>query len=99
MEIGVSKTREKMKQVVDWGAAVWAGLIGGIVFLLINMILTSLYLGSPWVIFRLIASVVMGSSVLTTPATFNPAIFLVSLIVHIPLSIIYACIIAIILHR
>jgi hypothetical protein len=96
----VSKARERMKQVVDWGAAIWAGLIGGIVFLLINMILTSVYLGSPWVIFHLIASILMGSGVIIpAAATFNPAIFLVSLIVHILLSIICACIIAIILHR
>jgi hypothetical protein len=95
----VSKASERMRQVVDWGAAIWGGLVGGIVFLLINMVLTSVYSGSPWFIFRLIASIVMGSGVVTPAAAFNPAIFFVSLIIHIPMSIIFACIIAIILHR
>ncbi len=95
----MNKASARMKQVVDWGAAIWAGLIGGIVFLLVTMILTSVYSGSPWVIFRLMASILMGSSVITPAATFNPAILFVTLVVHIPLSIIYACIIAIILHR
>jgi hypothetical protein len=88
-----------MKQVVDWSAAVWAGVISGAIFLVVNMILTAIYFGSPWVITRLIASIVMGSAVLTPPDTFDPAIFVVSLIVHFLLSIIFACILAVVLHR
>ncbi len=95
----MSQTSTKMRQVVDWSAAVWAGLIAGTIFLLINMLLTSIYLGSPWVIVRLIASVLMGKGVLPPPATFDPAIFIVSLVVHIPLSILFSCLLAIILHR
>jgi len=95
----MSQTSTKMRQVVDWSAAVWAGLISGIIFLLVNMLLTAVYLGSPWVIVRLIASVLMGKGVLPPPATFDPAIFIVSLIVHIPLSIGFSCLLAIIFHR
>ena len=95
----MSQTAAKMRQVVDWSAAVWAGVISGIIFLVINMILTAIYLGSPWIIVRLIASVVMGNAVLPPPATFDVSIFIASLIVHIPLSIAFSCLLAIILHR
>ena len=95
----MGQSNVRMKQVVDWSAAVWAGLISGIVFLLANMVLTNVYLGSPWVIVRLLASIVMGPGVLPPPATFSVSTFLVSLIVHVPLSIGFASLIAIVLHR
>jgi hypothetical protein len=95
----MGQTKVKMRQVVDWRAAVWAGLISGIVFLLINMILTAIYVGSPWIVVRLVASVVMGTRALPPPATFDFGIFAVSLIVHLPLSIGFACLIAVVLHR
>jgi hypothetical protein len=95
--MGQSKVR--MKQLVDWSAAVWAGLISGIVFLLANMILTAVYLGSPWVIVRLLSSIILGPGVLPPPATFSVSTFLVSLAVHLPLSIGFACLIAVVLHR
>lgn len=98
-ETRVSQVRVKMKQVVDWRATLWAGLISGIIFLAINMVLTAMYVGSPWVITRLIASIVMGEGVLPPPATFDPVVFAVSILVNFVLSIIFACVIAIILHR
>jgi len=95
----MSQIKVKMRQVVDWSAAVWAGVISGIIFLVISMLLAAIYIGSPWVITRLIASVVMGSGVLPPPATFDLTIFIVSVIVQLLLSIAFACILAIIFHR
>jgi len=95
----MSPTKIKMRQVVDWRAAVWAGVISGVVFLVINMLLTKFYVGSPWVIVRLAASLVMGTRVVPPPATFDAAILLAALAVHVPLSILFASIIAAILHR
>lgn len=95
----MSKTKTKMRQVVDWRAAMWAGVISGIIFLGMNMTLTAIYVSSPWVVVRLIASVVLGKTVLPPPATFDVAIFIVSLIVHLALSIGFACLLAIIIHR
>ncbi|MCI0454121.1 MAG: hypothetical protein L0Y68_03890 [Candidatus Dadabacteria bacterium] len=88
-----------MRQVVDWSAAVWAGVISGVVFLLISMLLAYVYIGSPWVITRLIASIVMGPDVLPPPATFDATIFIVSVIINLILSIAFACILATIFHR
>jgi hypothetical protein len=41
----------------------------------------------------------MGTRALPPPATFDFGIFAVSLIVHLPLSIGFACLIAVVLHR
>jgi hypothetical protein len=95
----MSGINKKMTQVVDWSAAVWSGVISGVIFLAISMLLTYIYIGSPWVINRLIASVVMGPNVLPPPATFDATIFIVSIIVQLLLSLTFACIIAIIFHR
>lgn len=89
----------RVRQVVDWSAAVWAGLIAGIAFLLINIILTAISGGYPWLLSRLIASIVMGSRALPPPVGFDFFIFFTSLIVHLPLSILFACLIATVIHR
>ena len=91
--------RMQLKQVVDWRAAVWAGVVAGVVFLFVSMVLTSVYLGSPWVMVRLIASIVMGEAVLPPPATFELGIFGAALAVHLAFSIVFACLIAYVLHR
>lgn len=88
-----------LRQVVDWRAAIWAGVASGLAFLLVNMLLTQIYLGSPWIIVRLAASVLMGQGVLPPPATFDLGIFLSALLVHFFLSIVFACVIAFVLHR
>jgi hypothetical protein len=95
----MSPAKVKIRQVVDWRAAIWAGLISGVVFLIINMLLTKFFVGSPWVSVRLVASIIMGGRALPPPASFDLDIFLTALAVHIPLSIAFASIIAVILHR
>jgi hypothetical protein len=89
----------RFRQALDWTAAVWAGLISGVVFLIVAMILTSVYLGSPWVIPRLTASVLLGPGVLPPPATFQAGIVGVGVLVHLCLSVLFAYVIAFTLHR
>jgi hypothetical protein len=95
----VSETTVKMRPVVDWSAALWAGVISGIVFLLANLLLTALTLGSPWIVLRILASIVLGSRVLPPPATFDLGIAVVALLVNLALSIFFAGLIALIIHR
>lgn len=89
----------KMKQVVDWSAALWGGIIAGIIFLIVNMVLTASYVGSPWVVIRLVAAIVLGPQVLPPPASFQLTQFIIAMIIHLILSIGFASIIAIALHR
>jgi hypothetical protein len=95
----MGRVTAKMRQVMDWSAAIWAGAISGVIYLILNMILTSAYTGSPWLPVRLIASIMMGQGVLPPPASFDAVIFIIAFVLHICLSIGYACLIAGILHR
>ncbi|MDX1523060.1 MAG: hypothetical protein R3264_15650 [Anaerolineae bacterium] len=89
-----------MRQVVDWSAAIWAGLVAGLVFLLFNLFLTPVFAsGNAWVIIRLLASIVLGEGILAPPATFNLAALIVALLTNFVLSIAFSLLLAIIIHR
>jgi hypothetical protein len=79
----------------DWGAAVWAGVIAGAVFLMMEMILVATVGGeSPWAPPRMMAAMVLGEGVLPPPATFDFGIVMAAMIIHFVLSLIYAFILA-----
>ncbi len=88
-----------MRQLVDWRAAVASGLVSGSVFLALAMFLSSEFIGSPWVVVRWFASILMGTGVLPPPAGFDVRIFFSAIAVHFSFSIVLACIIAFVLHR
>jgi hypothetical protein len=48
---------------------------------------------------RRVAAIVLGEGVLPPPATFDLTIFLVALLLHLFLSVIYALVLAFIIHR
>lgn len=91
--------RRHIRQLVDWRAAIIAGLVAGVVLLALEMLFTARAVGSPWIFVRMLAAVVLGPKVLAPPATFAPGIFAAALLVHLPLSIAFACVIAFVLHR
>jgi hypothetical protein len=75
----------------DLRATLGAGVIAGIIFLALEMILWPLLgLGSTWVPVRMIAAILLGPGVLPPPSTFHPGIFLAALLVHFSLSTVYA---------
>jgi hypothetical protein len=82
---------------IDWRAGVYAGLIGGVVFLILEMSMVWLFMGeSPWAPPRMIAAIVLGEGVLPMPpdkpATFSFGIVMTAMIIHFVLSIIYGLI-------
>ena len=91
----------RLRQVVDWRAAIGAGVAAGLMFMLLQMALRGLLIdgGGLWVFPRYVAAMVMGEGVLPPPASFNLAAAVVSLIIHFILSILYALILAFIIHR
>jgi hypothetical protein len=90
----------RMRQITDVSAAIWGGLIAGLAYLIIQIIMAVWLLGSsPWVTFRWNAAIVLGQDVLPPPAGFSFGIVLVGLIVHFALSIIFSLILAFIIHR
>jgi uncharacterized membrane protein YagU involved in acid resistance len=84
-----------MGKTIDWKAAVWAGIIAGLVFMILEMLLVQLAgEGSMWGPPRMMAAIVMGREILPPPATFDAGVFIVAMIVHFVLSLVYAFILA-----
>ena len=91
---------QRMRQIVDWSASIWAGLGAGTIFLLLNLILIPAFIGgNAWVVIRLLASIMLGSDILAPPATFNLPALIAALIVHFALSIIFSMLITLTIHR
>jgi hypothetical protein len=85
--------REERRHI-DWRAGVYAGLIAGAVFLILEMGMVWLFRGeSPWAPPRMIAAMVLGEGVLPMPpekpATFSLGILATAMVIHFLLSIIY----------
>jgi hypothetical protein len=79
---------------IDWRGGVYAGLVAGVVFLILEMGMVRLFMGeSPWAPPRMIAAIVLGEGVLPMPpdkpATFSLGIVLTAMVIHFLLSIIY----------
>lgn len=85
---------------INWKAAIVAGLIAGLVFLVLEMLMVPLFMGgSPWGPPRMIGAIGIGQSALPPPATFSLPIVAVAIIVHFVLSVIYAVVLAFIIDR
>lgn len=80
-----------MPKTFDWRAGLWAGIVAGVVFMMLEMMLVQFFgPGSMWAPPRMIAAVVMGQQVLPPPETFEAGILMVAMLVHFPLSIVFA---------
>ena len=87
------------KPGIDWKAAIQAGVIGGIIFMVLEMAMVAIFLGkSPWGPPHMIAAIVLGKSVLPMPGgpppMFSASVMMAAMVVHFPLSIIFALILA-----
>lgn len=95
----MNNIRSGMRQLVDWGAAFWAGLISGVISFALILIISGIVLGSPWYVTRLEGSILLGPSVLPPPTSFDPAIFLMALVVHLVLAVLFTMLVAVIVHK
>jgi len=91
--------RTRLKQVVDWRAALIAGLASGAVFLLLSTWFAYSNIGSASLMARVLASVLLGEDVLSPSAGDMLRIWTAALVVHTPFSLGFACLIAYVLHR
>lgn len=89
-----------MDSRLDIKAAVWAGLIAGAVFMMLEMVLVgTVGGGSPWGPPRMIAAMVMGQDVLPPPATFDWGIMIVAMMIHLLLSVILGFVLGWVISR
>ncbi|MDX1688558.1 MAG: hypothetical protein R3248_11285 [Candidatus Promineifilaceae bacterium] len=93
-------SRRNMHQVMDWQAAIMAGLFAGAMTLLVLLVAYPLATGgTPWTALRFIAAIVLGSAVLPPPTTFDAMVALTGVTIHLALSVLYAVVLALIIHR
>lgn len=92
-----------MTKSFSWKGAIWAGIIAGVVFMMLEMALIMMLKGmSPWGPPRMMAAMVMGQGVLPPmgePATFDFGIMMVAMMIHMMLSIVLAVILGIGISR
>lgn len=88
-----------MRQVVDWRAAIWAGLLSGALFLAICIVLPWVTLGDPWVHVRLTASLLLGPSVIPPQGSSSPLIPVAAVAIALLLSVVFASVVAFVVHR
>lgn len=96
----MSRKRSVLRQLVDWRAAAWSGLVAGTVFLAINWIAIPRMLGMDGgVMVRYFASTVLGAEVLDPQRDLSTAAVGAALGSHFVLSFAAAALLAIIIHR
>jgi hypothetical protein len=89
----------KSRKIVDFRAVFWAGIVSGLVFLVVNMLLSWIILGTPWIFVRMAAALLLGQDALPPPASFDLIIFLVALVIHLVLSLVFTTVLASIIHK
>jgi uncharacterized membrane protein YagU involved in acid resistance len=96
----IAVERQARSQSIDWSAAIWAGVIAGTVFLLMEMFLMPLFGFAPsiWAPPRAIGAIGLGESALPPPATFDLGIVMVATLIHFATSILFAIVVALIIR-
>ncbi|NWF90099.1 MAG: hypothetical protein HXY50_11650 [Ignavibacteriaceae bacterium] len=92
--------KTKLKQVMDWKAAIRSGIISSAVLLLLILLFVPAIRGwNAWIIVRYIASISIGQSILPPPANFHLTALIAALVTHLIISIGAAILLAFIIHR
>jgi hypothetical protein len=80
---------------INWGAAIWASIIAGLVFAALEVTLVPLLQdGSPWAPLHMIGAIALGAPAMEAPDTFAPGVIAAAVTVHMLLAIFYGVILA-----
>src|SRR5262252_865425 len=99
IEINHGKSAMMMRQI-NWGAAIWASVIAGIVFAVLEVAMVPLFQGkSLWAPLHMIGAIALGPGAMASPDTFDLGVIATAVVVHMILAIIYGIILAFIVMR
>ena len=88
------------KRITRWGKGAYAGIIAGALFLTLEMFLIKVLGGGHlWDPVRLSASIAMGNGAVASERPITSDILFVGLLVHFLLSIWYAVLLGILIHK
>ena len=90
----------RMRQLVDWRAAIQAGVISGLLFFLLNILLIPVAMGgTAGIVVRYLASVLLGKNVLPPSDSSGCGALIAALLVTLFLAVVFSCVIAFVIHR
>jgi uncharacterized membrane protein YagU involved in acid resistance len=94
-------TRADRAGGIDWSAVIVAGIVGGILFLVLEMLLAPMFTGAPsiWAPPRMIGAIGLGAEVLPPPATFDLGVVMMAMVIHFATSILFAVVLAFIIRN
>ena len=85
---------------IHWGAAIWASVIAGLVFAVLEVAMVPMIQGgSPWAPLHMIGAIVLGQGAMASPDVFDFGIVATAVVVHMVLAIVYGIILAFIITR
>ena len=85
---------------INWRAAIWASVIGGLVFAALEVLMVPLFQGkSPWAPLHMIGAIALGPNAMTAPDLFDVRIIGTAVVVHMALAILYGVILAFVIAR
>ena len=89
-----------MMQQINWGAAISASVIAGLVFAVLEVAMVPLFQGkSLWAPLHMIGAIALGPSAMASPDTFDLGIVATAVVVHMILAIVYGVILAYVIMR
>jgi hypothetical protein len=95
--------RDELHSFTDWRAGIWAGVIAGVVFMMLEMAMVWIFMGeSPWAPPHMIAAMALGPGVLPgpdNPPGFAMGIMATAMVIHFALSVVYGLAGAWLVHR
>jgi hypothetical protein len=89
-----------MMRQINWGAAIWASVIAGLVFAVLEVVMVPLFQGkSLWAPLHMIGAIALGPGAMASPDTFDLGIVATAVVVHMILAIVYGVILAYIIMK
>jgi hypothetical protein len=90
----------RMRQIVDWRAAIWAGIVSGAVFFILNLVLIPKSMGGNlWVTVRFMASLLLGEEILPPPAAFAADALMAAILTNCLATLAFGLLVAFVIHR
>lgn len=103
MPLATTAPKDELHGITNWKAGVWAGLIAGVIFIVLDMIMVRMFMGErPWAPPPIIAAMLLAQGVLPgydSPPSFDVGIMVTALAIHFVLSVVYGLIVAWLVHR
>jgi len=85
---------------INWSAAIWASVIGGLGFAALEVFMVALFQGkSFWVPLHMIGAFALGPNAMAPPDTFDVGIIGTAVVLHMALAILYGVILAFVVAR